>query len=155
MFSLVSSKFLAMRNIVVYSVYNNQRYFCKFLSSNQIMQPMCLCVQWEGIGPLPKSPKLTHICNPANTNCHAALWQFGFSSCKEGIQEEIDFWPEINLVIRNKMMIFKTHTAKAFFLSVMSLPRTSKDLNSCPSFLLSLCIETKSWQKHQFLVNFY
>ena len=32
----------------------------------------------------------------------------------------------------------------------MSLPRTSKDLN-----FLSSCITPKSWQKHQFLVNFY
>ena len=34
------------------------------------------------------------------------------------------------------------------FLSAMSLPRTSKDLNSC---LPSFSIETKSWQKHQSL----
>ena len=36
------------------------------------------------------------------------------------------------------------------FLSAMSLHGTSKDPNSCPSFLFpSFFIETKSWQKHQ------
>ena len=38
-----------------------------------------------------------------------------------------------------------------FFLSAMSLRRTSKDLNFLPSSSSSFFFETKSWQKHKFL----
>ena len=65
------------------------------------------------------------------------------------------FLPHIILFFLTLLDPFLRTIYLYWFLSAMGLPVTSKDLNLSSFLLYWDKITPKSWQKHQFLVNFY